>query len=59
MGGRDGHEKPPVEAAVAGAHCTKTSIRVEFHDCRIAKTGGEYSPFSDLNMEFPFGWDLT
>src|SRR6266403_5843497 len=50
-GRRDGHEKPPVESTVAGAHRTKTSIGIEFHGCRIAKTGSEYSPFSDLNMK--------
>jgi hypothetical protein len=44
----DGHEKSPVETAVARAHGAKTSVGIEFHGCSIAKTRDEYSPFSDL-----------
>jgi hypothetical protein len=46
--GRDGDEKSPVEAAVAGTHCAKTSVGVEFHGRRIANARGKNSPFSDL-----------
>jgi hypothetical protein len=48
MGGGDAYEKSPVEAAISGANRTNTSIGVEFHGRRITKTGGKYSPFSDL-----------
>src|SRR5271155_1726460 len=44
----DGDEKTPVEAPVAGANRTKTSVGVELHGDRIAKIRGDYSPFSDL-----------
>jgi hypothetical protein len=48
MGGCNGYEKSPVEAAIAGYYCAKTSIRVEFHGCRVVPIRDEYSPFSDL-----------
>src|SRR4030081_3343958 len=49
MRGGNGHEKSAVEAVVAGAHCAKTSVGGEFPGGRIAKSAGEYSPFSDLD----------
>ena len=43
-------EEAAVEAPVTGAHCTKTSFRVEQHGARLAVGRGEYSPFSDMNI---------
>ena len=52
MGRCDGNEKPSIESAVAGGYRAKAGVRVEFHDRRIAKDDGQYSPFSDLNIGY-------
>src|SRR5260370_34453563 len=35
MGGSNAHEKSPVEAAGAGAHCPKRKITDEIHSCQV------------------------
>src|SRR5882757_7267090 len=54
----DSHKKPAVKAAIAGPYRTKTSIGVEVHGARLAPLGGQYSPFSDLDMVPCRGHDM-
>jgi hypothetical protein len=52
MGRRDSNEKPTVESTVASRYRAKAGVRVEFHDCRLTKVDGQYSPFSDLSIGY-------